>query len=120
MMTDNSKQQREFANLERAIRVVQRAQVVTRVRHVVGSTMYYTEIETKENDTVNVKEIKQIIEQVITENKQEEYLVQSKKLFLELAKSYNDNNIVIEIYDVNECGLKVHYNNVQPVQLMKV
>lgn len=113
-------EQRAIANIERAIRVIQQSMVMTCVKHVVGNTVYYIEIETKDNDHIEVKQIKQLVENVIKENREEEYLDRAKKLFLELAKSYNDNTIVIKIYDVNECGIKVHYNNLRPSQLIKV
>jgi hypothetical protein len=121
MTTDNIlNTQRNIANIERAIRVVQRSKAMTCIKHFVDNTIYFVEIETKETDKVDVKQIKKVIDDVVKKNKQEDAFVQSKKLFLELANSYNDNDIIIKIYDVSECGLKVHYSNTQPVHLIKI
>lgn len=112
--------QRNIANVERAIRVIQQVKVMTCVKHIHDNIIYNVEIETGENDSIEVKNIKNIISAVLADHKNSTYLVQSKMLFLALSTVYNNHDVVIKINDINECGIKVHYNNLRPSQLIKV
>lgn len=112
--------QRNIANIERAIRVIQQSVAMTCVKHIHDNVIYYIEIETGENDNIEVEEIKKIISVVLAEHKKSSWLIQSKMLFLSLATIYNNNDVVIKINDINECGLKTYYNNLRSNQLIKV
>lgn len=120
MMIDNMNEQHNIANIERAIRVIQQAKAMTCVKYIHDNIVYIVEIETNENDNVEIGNIKNIISTVLSQHKKETHLVQSKMLFLALSTMYNNHDVVIKINDINECGLKVHYNNLRPVQLMKI
>lgn len=113
-------EQRKIANVERAIRIIQQAKAMTCIKHIHDNIIINIEIETSENDIIEISKIKALIPTVLNEHKNSSALIQSKMLFLSIATLYNNHDVAIKISDINECGLKVYYNNMLPHGLIKV
>lgn len=111
--------QQTTALIDRAKRVLRHAKYSATVKHVVDNIIVTIDIEVKNNDTVVISEINDIIEKVLFK-KEKDNIENMNAIFLILSQTYTNNDIKISIKDTNDCGYISAYNNTRPSESIKV
>lgn len=117
-MLTNVDEQQIAAAKDRSLRVIAASKSFARIVKVVDNTTVTVEIEVKPNETVEVKEVREMISATI--NTVSQTGEQLDILFMLLANKYQDNDITISVTDSTGSGMITVYNNTKPIQSLKI